>query len=72
MSSSDGELVRIVDAAVAEAARRAGALLACKRGCTHCCVGPFAVTERDLQRLREGMATLDKSARERLPSLKPL
>jgi Fe-S-cluster containining protein len=66
MSGSDGELVRIVDAAVAEAARRAGALLTCKSGCTHCCVGPFAVTERDLERLREGLASLDEASRERL------
>lgn len=63
---SDAALVQIVDAAVAEAARRAGDLLACRKGCTHCCVGPFAVTERDLGRLRAGMATLDSGARERL------
>ena len=56
--ASDTELVQIVDAAVAEATRRAGAALACKSGCTHCCIGPFAVTERDLARLREGFAAV--------------
>lgn len=56
--ASDAELVQIVDAAVAEAARRAGAALVCKCGCTHCCIGPFAVTERDLARLREGFAAV--------------
>jgi len=55
MNSDDAELVQIVDAAVAEAALRAGTLLTCRRGCTHCCIGPFAVTERDLHRLREGL-----------------
>lgn len=54
--ASDAELVQIVDAAVAEAVRRAGESLTCKRGCTHCCIGPFAVTERDLERLRAGFA----------------
>ena len=66
MSGNDAELVRIVDAAVAEAARRGGALLSCKIGCTHCCVGPFAVTERDLERLSTGLAELDDAASERL------
>ena len=56
--ASDAELVQIVDAAVAEAARRAGAALVCRSGCTHCCIGPFAVTERDLVRLRAGFAVL--------------
>ena len=56
--ASDAELVQIVDAAVVEAARRAGAALVCKSGCTHCCIGPFAVTERDLARLREGFAAV--------------
>lgn len=56
--ASDAELVQIVDAAVAEAARRAGAALVCRQGCTHCCIGPFAVTERDLIRLRAGFAVL--------------
>lgn len=70
--ASDAELVQIVDAAVAEATRLAGNALACRRGCTHCCVGPFAVTVRDLERLREGfavagdarMATRFREARE--------
>lgn len=56
--ASDAELVQIVDAAVAEAVRRAGAAIVCKTGCTHCCIGPFAVTERDLERLRQGFAVM--------------
>lgn len=64
--SSDAELVQIVDAAVAEAAHRAGKLLTCRSGCTHCCIGPFAVTERDLERLRVGYSRVSPDLRERL------
>jgi len=64
--SSDAELVRIVDGAVAEAARLAGELLTCRRGCTHCCIGPFAVTERDLERLRVGYSLAPEEQRERM------
>ena len=56
--SSDAELVRIVDAAVA------GELLTCRSGCTHCGIGPFAVTERDLERLRTGNAMAPAERRE--------
>lgn len=64
--SSDAELVQIVDRAVAEAAARAGKALTCSSGCTHCCIGPFAVTERDLQRLRMGFETADRETQDRL------
>jgi Fe-S-cluster containining protein len=64
--ASDAELVQIVDAAVAEAGRVAGNLLVCRKGCTHCCVGPFAVTVRDLERLRVGFAAADGELQERL------
>ena len=60
--SSDAELVRIVDAAVA--AWLAGELLTCRSGCTHCGIGPFAVTERDLERLRTGNAMAPGERRE--------
>jgi Fe-S-cluster containining protein len=64
--STDGELVQIVDAAVAEAAQSAGDLLTCRSGCTHCCIGPFAVTERDLDRLRVGYKISPPELRERI------
>jgi Fe-S-cluster containining protein len=59
----DGELIRIVDAALAEAARRSGAWLVCRPGCCDCCLGPFEITLLDAQRLRLGFAEL----RERDP-----
>jgi Fe-S-cluster containining protein len=55
---SDRDLIRIVDASLAEAARRAGSWLACRVGCTPCCIGPFAITPLDARRLREGLAEL--------------
>jgi len=54
----DAELVQIVDAALADAARRAGDFLACRIGCTQCCHGAFAINGLDAARLCEGMAAL--------------
>jgi Fe-S-cluster containining protein len=54
----DRELVQIVDAALADAARRAGEWLVCRQGCTQCCHGAFAINELDALRLRDGMDTL--------------
>lgn len=63
---SDAELIQLVDGAVAEAMANGGDAIACRPGCSHCCVGPFAVTERDLTRLRLGVTTLPEAERERL------
>ncbi|MGD0893035.1 MAG: YkgJ family cysteine cluster protein [Terracidiphilus sp.] len=54
----DSQLVQIVDAALADAARRAGPWLVCRLGCTQCCHGAFAINALDTLRLREGMNTL--------------
>ncbi|MGA3334246.1 MAG: YkgJ family cysteine cluster protein [Terracidiphilus sp.] len=58
LPARDAELVRIVDASLADAARRAGNLLACRIGCTQCCHGAFAINALDAARLRAGMSTL--------------
>jgi Fe-S-cluster containining protein len=57
----DRELIRIVDAAMAEAVRKSGRWLVCRPGCWECCVGPFPITERDAARLRQGLAELETS-----------
>ena len=54
--ASDRELIQIVDAAMAEAARLGGAWLVCRPGCAECCLGPFPITQLDARRLREGLA----------------
>ena len=58
LSARDTELVQIMDAALADAARRAGAWLACRIGCTQCCHGAFAINTLDAERLRVGMDAL--------------
>ncbi len=55
----DAELIRIVDAAMAEAVRRGGSRIACRVGCTACCLGPFPISEADAARLRQGLAQLE-------------
>lgn len=61
LPAGDRELVQIIDAALADAASRAGPWLVCRLGCTQCCVGAFAINALDVLRLREGMADLSKS-----------
>ncbi len=58
LPARDAELVQIMDASLAEAARRAGALLACRIGCTQCCHGTFTINALDAARLRAGMTEL--------------
>lgn len=55
----DRQLVQIMDAALADAARRAGAWLACKPGCTQCCHGAFAINALDVERLRAALQAAD-------------
>ncbi len=54
----DHELVQILDASLADAARRSGEWLVCHVGCTQCCIGAFAINQLDAQRLRGGLADL--------------
>ncbi len=58
LPKEDQKLVQIVDAALAETARRSREWLACRPGCTPCCVGVFAVNSLDVARLRAGMDAL--------------
>ena len=61
----EARLLAVVDAAGAEAARRAGERLACRAGCTECCIGPFPITALDAARLGAGLEALDASDPER-------
>ncbi|HEX3985408.1 MAG TPA: YkgJ family cysteine cluster protein [Acidobacteriaceae bacterium] len=58
MPSGDAQLVQIVDAAVADAARRSGSWLKCAPGCTQCCIGVFPISPLDAARLRDGLSSL--------------
>ena len=58
LPARDTELVQIMDSALGDAARRAGAWLVCRIGCTQCCHGAFAINALDSERLRVGMDAL--------------
>lgn len=58
LPAGDSGLLATVDAACADAVRRAGGRLACRIGCTECCIGPFPITALDAARLRAGLSEL--------------
>ena len=51
-------LVQIVDAALASAVERGGHHLACRPGCSQCCIGVFPIAQQDAARLRDGLEIL--------------
>jgi Fe-S-cluster containining protein len=61
LPAADQKLVQIVDAALAEAGRKSGDWLVCRKGCTQCCYGPFAISQLDALRLQKGMSDLKSS-----------
>ena len=65
MPTGDGALIQIVDAALADAARRSGEWLVCRPGCTQCCVGVFAINQLDAARLQQGLADLKQTDPQR-------
>ena len=66
----DMKLVQIVDAALADAERRSGHWLACRPGCTQCCMGVFAINQLDAARLRRGLRKLQAEAPERAAAVR--
>jgi Fe-S-cluster containining protein len=65
LPAGDGELIQIVDSALADAVRRGGSWLVCHKGCTQCCVGVFAINQLDAARLQWGLADLKKTDAQR-------
>lgn len=59
MVADDTKLIQIVDAALAEAAGKAGAWLKCRPGCFECCLGVFEISGLDGERLRRGLIELE-------------
>lgn len=70
IDSRDQALIQIVDAAMAESARKSGAWLVCRLGCTQCCIGPFPITQLDAHRLRRGLAELEAGDPERASQIR--
>jgi len=65
LPKADQKLVQIVDAALVEAARKSGEWLVCRKGCTQCCYGTFAISQLDAWRLQKGVAALESSDPQR-------
>jgi Fe-S-cluster containining protein len=56
---ADQQLVQIVEAALTETKQKSGEWLACRPGCTQCCIGPFPISQLDALRLRQGLNELE-------------
>jgi Fe-S-cluster containining protein len=69
-SQGDRRLLRVLDADLASAARRAGGRLACRVGCTECCIGPFPITLLDAHRLAEGLQRLAEQVPARAAAIR--
>jgi Fe-S-cluster containining protein len=61
IENTDRRLLASIGDSTAEAARRSGEWLVCRPGCTQCCMAPFAITQLDAYRLREGLKALAAS-----------
>jgi Fe-S-cluster containining protein len=60
LPAGDQQLVQIVNAALDDTARRSGNWLVCHLGCMQCCIGTFAISQLDAERLRAGFNQLEK------------
>ena len=56
----DRSLIRQLDAALRDAARKSGPWLVCHPGCHECCIGPFGINQLDAYRLKAGLAELSE------------
>jgi len=65
-AAADAELIQIVDAALANAAERSGDWLACRPGCSQCCVGIFPISQLDAARLQAGFGEADHPTQKRI------
>jgi Fe-S-cluster containining protein len=70
LPAGDTQLVQILDAALADTARRSGDWLVCRPGCTQCCVGVFAIHQLDAMRLRVGMDDLFRTDPQRAAAVR--
>jgi Fe-S-cluster containining protein len=60
LQGADARLLQVVDFRLREGAERAGGALACRPGCTECCIGPFPISRLDAWRLRRGLEELSR------------
>jgi len=55
LTNDEDRLVAAFDAEIGEGERRAARHLACRVGCTACCIGPFDITAMDASHLARGL-----------------
>lgn len=70
LPKGDQKLVQIVDTALAAATRRSGAWLACRPGCTQCCIGVFSISQLDALRLSQGLHELESRDPQRAGAIR--
>ncbi len=70
LKAGDRRLLALVDAALDGAREAAGPHLVCRSGCTPCCFGPFAISQLDAWRLREGLRALAETAPRRAAAVR--
>lgn len=70
LARADHLLLQVIDEAMETAGRRAGDRLACRPGCTECCIGPFPITRLDAWRLRQGLVRLEESDPKRAAAVR--
>lgn len=68
--ADDQKLIQIVDAALADAVRRSKGWLVCRKGCTQCCIGVFAINQLDAARLQRGLAELTQNEPQRAKAVR--
>ena len=61
----DQQLIQIVNSGLADAFQKSSKWLACRPGCSQCCVGVFAINQLDAIRLRKGLAELEQQDPQR-------
>ena len=69
LRQQDEQLLQIVDAALADSARRSGEHLVCRPGCTQCCHGAFAINPLDALRLRTALTELAHADSEKAAAI---
>ena len=56
--AADRTLLQLIDSGAAEAAHKSGKWLACRPGCSQCCIGVFPISQLDVHRLQAGLEQL--------------
>ena len=69
LERADAILLQRVDAQMTQAYELGGPHLACRPGCTECCIGPFDINALEGWRLRRGVETLRRRDPQRAAAL---